>query len=327
MQKRPSKRFSVEASAVNVLISVGILAIAHFGFTTARFASGWLSLRLLEIQQPHPDIAVGSASHNLPPSQNDVQTEAEAKPLSSQPTSSASPYTQFTSEEISYFLEVALGSEFGNTHPVIKKWEEPIRIRVYGSPTADDLNTLRAVIADINRLVDTIDLEMSTRAGERSPNIKIYFIPEPHFKQYEPNYEPLNYGFFWTWWDQENLDQAHVLISTTHITQKERNHLIREELTQALGLMNDSNRYPDSIFYAPWTDITSYSEIDKALIALLYRPEIHAGMTRSQVWEVLRNLRTKDPESDCAVPHREGDRNPSSQHGCENSLRHSILNS
>jgi hypothetical protein len=47
-------------------------------------------------------------------------------------------------------------------------------------------------------------------------------------------------------------------------------HLIREELTQSLGLVNDSWKYENSIFYQGWTTTNSYSEIDIKLIDLLY---------------------------------------------------------
>jgi hypothetical protein len=47
-------------------------------------------------------------------------------------------------------------------------------------------------------------------------------------------------------------------------------HLLREELTQSLGLTNDSWKYPESIFYQGWTTTTTYTEMDKRLIDLLY---------------------------------------------------------
>jgi len=50
-----------------------------------------------------------------------------------------------------------------------------------------------------------------------------------------------------------------------------QNHLLREELTQSLWLCNDSWKYPESIFYQGWTTTTEYSEMDKKLIAMLFR--------------------------------------------------------
>jgi hypothetical protein len=47
---------------------------------------------------------------------------------------------------------------------------------------------------------------------------------------------------------------------------------------QILGLGRDSNRYPQSIFYQPWTLVSEYAPIDRTLIEMLYRPEVRTGM-------------------------------------------------
>lgn len=198
------------------------------------------------------------------------------------PTPTANRYT---TEQINYFLEIALGSEFGGSAP-IRKWNEPIRIRVTGNPTLADRQSLQAVINDLNRLVQGISLTIDNN----NPNVEVIFAPEPEFRRYEPDYQPTNLGFFWAQWNRDTLNRARILISTTGVTQQERSHLIREELTQSLGLMQDSYRYPDSIFYQAWTDPTQYSSIDQAVISMLYRPEIRPGMTRSQVEAVLRRM-------------------------------------
>ncbi len=193
----------------------------------------------------------------------------------------------YTSEQIDYFFAIATGSEFGNAQAVIRKWNGPVRIKVHGSPNSEDLQTLRAVVDDINGLVQGIQLQIVTE----NPNVDMYFVPEREFSRYEPNYRPVNYGFFWTWWNRSNIiERARILVTTTGVTQRERSHLIREELTQSLGLMQDSHRYPDSIFYQGWTDTTEFSPIDRAIIAMLYRSEIRPGMTQLQVRQAFNQI-------------------------------------
>lgn len=215
------------------------------------------------------------------------------------------PNRSYTTTQINYFIEIALKSEYANSEPIIKKWDTNINIKVLGSPTSEDLNTLQGVIDELNILVSGIRLQVVS-SGVNSipdissshpdalgnhPNVEIYFVPESKFSQYEPNYQPINYGFFWGWWnDHHAIHRSKILISTDRITQQERSHLIREELTQSLGLMEDSDQYSDSIFYQGWTDTNQYAEIDKAVIEMLYRPEIHPGMTQAQVLEVFRTL-------------------------------------
>ena len=47
-------------------------------------------------------------------------------------------------------------------------------------------------------------------------------------------------------------------------------HILREELTQSLGLCNDSWKYEESIFYQGYSTVTEYSELDKKVIQMLY---------------------------------------------------------
>ena len=191
----------------------------------------------------------------------------------------------FSQEEIDYFTEIALGAEFGEQIPVVKKWTDDIRIKVNGKPAAKDLQTLNNIVTDLNEIITGIKIKLV----DKNENLTITFSPESDFTSLDTNYVPTNYGFFWALWHDDNfvIYEANILVSSTDITQKERSHLIREELTQSLGLMNDSNKYKDSIFYQEWTDVTKFSEIDKTVITLLYLKKITPGMSKEQVVEVL----------------------------------------
>lgn len=52
---------------------------------------------------------------------------------------------------------------------------------------------------------------------------------------------------------------------------KQQKHLVREEVTQALGLMNDSPEYPDSMFYSKFSNQTEFSYKDVWSVYELYR--------------------------------------------------------
>lgn len=191
----------------------------------------------------------------------------------------------FTQEEIEYFTEIALGAEFGDEIPVIKKWTNDIRIKIIGKPTEADMQTINSIISDLNYLIGGIKIKLIDKKG----NLTITFPPENQFKAIDQNYVPTNYGFFWALWHDDNfvIYNASILVSSAGITQQERSHLIREELTQSLGLMNDSNKFKDSMFYQEWTDVTDYSEMDRAVIKLLYLKKIKPGMSKEQVLGVL----------------------------------------
>ena len=67
-------------------------------------------------------------------------------------------------------------------------------------------------------------------------------------------------------------------------------HLLREELTQSLGLGQDSEKYLNSIFQINWTTTSSYSQIDKDIIRLLYHPNMKVGLNENEVDLLLRSI-------------------------------------
>ena len=138
-------------------------------------------------------------------------------------------------------------------------------------------------------------LGLSGCLGGARASCEIHFAPEGRFASIEPHYVPTNYGFFWTNWNADGeIYWSRVLISTTGVTEQERAHLIREELTQSLGLMNDSYAHADSIFYQEWTDVTRYSPADRRVIDMLYSDLVSPGMTQAQASEALSQRYTAE---------------------------------
>ena len=190
----------------------------------------------------------------------------------------------FSQSQLDYFYEIALGAEYGELDNVIHKWTDDIGIKIKGRPTDRDLETINEVIAELNYIIDSIKLDIVVR----DPDIEIYFDSVDKFSSIELNYIEGNSGFFWTWLDDRGaLYKARILIATDGINQKERSHLIREELTQSLGMMNDSYLYKDSIFYQDWTDTGSYTDIDRAVIRILYDPRIELEMTMDEIKDAI----------------------------------------
>lgn len=191
----------------------------------------------------------------------------------------------YSSEEINYFLEIALGSEYGVGDFAVRKWTGDLKIEISGQPTPEDLQTVRKVIEELNALIAPhIRLEIVPSNG----NVLVYFIPESEFYLYEPPGIVYFGGFFWNWWDYAGeIYQGRVVIAADRITQRQRSHLIREELTQILGLMNDSVKYENSIFYQQYSEVQQYSALDRAVIKMLYNDDIFPGMADFEIRELL----------------------------------------
>jgi hypothetical protein len=186
--------------------------------------------------------------------------------------------------EIEYLLEVALGSEYGVGDYAVRKWTTDLEIELIGHPTAQDLQTVNEVIADLNELIGT---QIRVRIVPANGNVQMYFIPEAEFYRYEPPGIVYYGGFFWNWWNfTGEIYRARVVIAADRVSQKHRSHLIREELTQILGLMNDSMRHKDSIFYQQHSLTDKFSPIDRSLIKMLYDKEILPGMTDFEIREL-----------------------------------------
>ncbi|QHE51089.1 DUF2927 domain-containing protein [Pontibacillus sp. HMF3514] len=195
---------------------------------------------------------------------------------------------KYSEQAMEYFQEIAFGSEWGDTDYPVRKWNSNPRIKVFGNPSDEDMNALKNTISDVNGLQDHIELKLV----EADPNIKVYFVPLKDFGEYVDNPKSGNWGLFYYWWEPGEfvIDEAEILISTDKPTPKGRSHLIREELTQSLGLPRDSYSYPKSMFFQDYTTVTEYTELDKTLIQMLYENEIKAGMTQVEAIEVFHNL-------------------------------------
>ncbi len=203
--------------------------------------------------------------------------------LAAQPAADALPGRQ---EIKAYFTKVVFDIEYGgeNSKNILRRWEKPLRIKVYGSPTEEDLATLDRHIADLNQ----VDNMPAITRVDTEPNLSIYFVALNRMHNYIDGYVEGNWGFFWNTWSRTGeMIRAQIAIATDVTTQRQRNHLILEELTQSLGLMQDSNDEPDSIFYAPWTEVQQLSALDWKIIEMVYSPDVQAGMTLTEVLDVL----------------------------------------
>ncbi len=190
----------------------------------------------------------------------------------------------YTDKEIEYFTEIALGTEYGNNTQVIRKWDSDIRIKINGNPNEKDLETLNHVISEINEIIGD---KISVSIVKTNQNIDINFVPLSDFSIC--NAAPGNYGYFNCKWRNNVIYECNICIATeNNLLQEERSHMIREELTQSLGLMRDSLKYRDSIFYEGWTQTQRYSEIDRKMIEMLYSENIRPGMRKEEIEFILR---------------------------------------
>ncbi len=202
-----------------------------------------------------------------------------------------------TNQEIEdYFIEIALGSEFGKGKNV-RKWRKNIKYFVPTDGVFDNELTveLTRIVAELNTLIGGKPLIKEVDSREEANFVVFFGKSWQYVQDYEPKAKDLakkNWGLFWTSIDKDGfITKGTMYVDTERIkTIKEQKHVLREEFTQALGLMNDSYKYKNSIFQQDWTSVNEYMPIDRKIIQLLYDSRIKAGMTATRARTVVRQI-------------------------------------
>ncbi|MEM6894642.1 MAG: DUF2927 domain-containing protein [Bacteroidota bacterium] len=199
-------------------------------------------------------------------------------------------------EAISYFKEVALGFENGNSSEITRKWNAPMNVFVGGNPSEANTLTLEQAVTDINQLAtDGFSIEIVN--DSLLANCYIFFGSGLEFTKIFPeeenNVNANTIGFFSVWWNSDIINEARIVINPELLNPTQQRSVILEEITQSTGLTNDSPLQPNSIFYETANNpgyAPEYADIDRELIRLLYHPKMTVGLDETQVDAVLRDI-------------------------------------
>lgn len=209
----------------------------------------------------------------------------------------------YEAELISYFKEVALKTEYGNNPKRILKWDKPMRIFIEGA-NKRQLKAINKAINQINPLILS-DFKIKIVNDQKVCNTILYICSEDYLKENNPffytqfslvDFVPDGYAFID--WRNYTLYKAYIYINPINSVEVHESTIL-EEITQCIGLPNDSMKYPYSIFYEEKSEFdinpTEFLDIDKDVIQLLYHPRIKAGMNTSQAEkEILKIFKNKE---------------------------------
>lgn len=190
-------------------------------------------------------------------------------------------------QAFSYFEAVALASEFyGGGVSRFKRWNKPLNLFMMGEYDETDKAVVAQVFTWLSQIEGMPELNMVESQAEANYTYMFYPLEElmTKFEQYPPN----NWGLAYIWWDGDgHMTEGQGGVSTDKPDREARNHLIQEELIQSFGLLNDSYDYPASIFQQEWTLVQHPSDIDFAVLRMLYSPAITMNMTLEQAYDSL----------------------------------------
>ena len=201
--------------------------------------------------------------------------------------------TAYEQQVIEYFKAIALGFEFGSASKITRKWESEMKIFIGGKPTEELLSELEKIRTEINELA-TDGFKISIAGDSLASNYYLFLGNAPSYVAIYPSLENLvssNWGLFTVFWEAGSiLNSGHMYVDIERANLQEQKHLLREELTQSLGLAMDSPQYQESIFQSAWTTTTAYAPIDRDLIRLLYHPDMQRDLNAEQVEQLLQTI-------------------------------------
>ena len=178
---------------------------------------------------------------------------------------------EYSEEAKSYYSEIVTKNEY-NKNYTPKKWYKDMKIFVKGNKVGYLMNELNKVVSELNGLISGINIEIVD--SESESNFIVYFGGQKGYNQICPTsigYTEHNYGLFVINSSNGEITDGSMYVDIDRTSRSNgEKHLLREELTQSLGLTNDSYKYPESIFYGEWTETTKYTELDKEVIKILY---------------------------------------------------------
>ena len=219
---------------------------------------------------------------------------------------------------VRYFDTVIFQSEFKTAKPstIIKKWTGPLRvaIRSFDEITVEKdgrevsrLNQvkvkkphIRFIQKHLNSLIKAIGLktEDAKKSGKPS-NFIINFVPRrqmgnPHLAKANPKLLKRMAAeggcFFLLWADRisGNISRAVIVVNSERLLIR-INHCLLEEMTQSLGLPNDSNMISPSIF-SDRSRRTDLTRTDLIILKTLYDPRMKAGMAKEKALSLAREI-------------------------------------
>ena len=198
----------------------------------------------------------------------------------SAPTEPPTFLSQIDQKTWDYYKLIAFYNEFGSASDqgVAKKWTTPISLYVGPNYTQEDLKIIQNHIAAMDAVPGVPDITLT--GVQTDANLSVSFISQAEMNQMTEGNGEIALGYTTIWWDETgSITRGEIYIVSDEPTQLERQHTLLEELTQAMGLLNDSILYDDSIFYVEYkADLLSLSALDWKLLEIHYADVIEPGM-------------------------------------------------
>jgi hypothetical protein len=235
---------------------------------------------------PTPEPVVTAALPAVTPASQPLPTATIQAPITLVTTVAVQPGKTFSDEDVAaHFLDIAYSST--NRLERLNITSDKTRIVLSGGALGEtDTATLAALAREFNGVSRTFGMSDTIKDTDNG-DIVIKVVPENGLDNIYlndiPPTGPFNDSLTRREFSYGGKPAAKVLRGTIYLNGNlkgdVRNHTLARCLYYELGVTGETTKYPDSLFYAGENTNTKLNSIDKAAIAILYRPGLANGMT------------------------------------------------
>lgn len=193
------------------------------------------------------------------------------------------------------FLELSFALESGRTLPRFTRFEGPVSITLAGAVPASAPQELGRLVG---RLRTEAGLDVSAQPGAAN-RITVTFLPKRKMQAQVPNAACFVVPNVASWdeyraqrrspradWAQLSTRTMASVFIPSDATPQELRDCLHEEISQALGPLNDLYRLPDTV----WNDDnfhTVLTRFDMTILRATYDPALRSGMSQPEVLAAL----------------------------------------
>lgn len=200
-------------------------------------------------------------------------------------------------EIVNYFDTIVFGSELDPKYAarMISKWQGPIGYSIQGKVTKENKTFIEAYLRTLSKLTALQFKQVDPNAGD---TISLVFvktsqmgkIPVPAEYRSDMEIAAVNANCYFLSWKQPESRYVKALIVAN--VDKDRailNSCLLEEITQSLGLPNDSDTLRPSVF-SDKDVLFKLAPQDEILLYTLYHPDMKPGYNRAQARKAARAI-------------------------------------
>jgi len=204
-------------------------------------------------------------------------------------------------ELVRYFDTIVFGSELDPKYAskVVAKWPQHlITISLEQLKTKEYLGFIQNHLTTLTKLTNRT---FGGTPNHESADIRVFFVHKADMAKFEgPNVDPeaVKKGaagggcYFLSWKKPESQIVKALIVVNVDRDPAYTNSCLLEELTQSMGLPNDSDSLRPSIF-SDKDHLFQLQLPDAILVRTLYDPRLELGMPRAQALKVARTIITE----------------------------------